>query len=99
EINRTYNTIAHYNMNPGGWNGWATLGSFYDTFDATDERRGIVYDYKQFNADGKRPNPANAINVGLLAGQQYDYKTGEKLMARNPASQPLSFTHDISIRT
>ncbi len=95
DVYRTYNTIAHYNMNPGGWNGWATLGTFYDTFDAGDERRGINYSYAQFD----RPNPAHAINVGFLAGQQYDYKTGEKLMARNPSSQPLVFTHDITIRT
>src|SRR5690606_29940294 len=22
-VGNAYNTIAHYNMNPGGWNGWA----------------------------------------------------------------------------
>src|SRR5699024_4182388 len=44
-IDRTYNTIAHYNMNPGGWNGWATLGTFYDKFEEDDERRGINYSY------------------------------------------------------
>lgn len=94
-VDRTYNTVAHYNMTPGGWNGWATLGTFYDKFEASDERRGIDYDYKQFNRD----NPAKAINVGFLAGQQYDYRTGDKLMARNPSSQPLVFSHDITIRT
>lgn len=94
-INRTYNTIAHYNLNPGGWNGWATLGSFYDKFSANDERRGINYAYPAFG----RPNPTNAVNVGFLAGQQYDQTTGAALMARNPSSEPLVFTHDITIRT
>jgi hypothetical protein len=90
-----YNTIAHYNMDPGGWNGWATLGSFYDKFTTGDERLGFFYHYTGFN----KPNPANAKNVGFLIGQQYNLTTGEPLMARNPASQPLVFTHDITIRT
>src|SRR5699024_9851608 len=46
-----------------------------------------------------RANPTNAVNVGFLAGQQYDYKTGDKLMARNPSSQPLVFIHDVTVRT
>src|SRR5690606_13815378 len=37
-VDRTWNTIAHYNMNPGGWNGWCTLSDYYDKFAATDER-------------------------------------------------------------
>lgn len=94
-MSRTYNTVAHYNMDPGGWNGWATLGSFYDKFSTGDERRGIKYTYP---ADS-RPNPANAVNVGFLAGQQYNLKTGAELMARNPSSAKLIFTHDITIRT
>ncbi len=94
-MSRTYNTIAHYNMNPGGWNGWAALGNLYDKFSDDDERRGISYSYPAFN----RPNPADAVNVGFLIGQQYNLTTGEPLMARNPASEPLSFTKSITIRT
>jgi len=94
-VQNTYNTIAHYNMNPGGWNGWATLGSFYDKFEAEDERLGFYYRYPAFN----RPNPAEAKTVGLLIGQQYDLNSGEPLMARNPSNAPLVFTHDITIRT
>src|SRR5690606_41934640 len=44
-IDRTWNTIAHYNMTPGGWNGWCTLSDYYDLFDEGDERLGIAYDY------------------------------------------------------
>ena len=94
-VGNTYNTIAHYNMNPGGWNGWATLKSFYDKFTPGDERLGFDYRYPAFN----KPNPANARTVGLLVGQQYDLTTGAALMARNPSSQPLVFTEDITIRT
>ena len=94
-VANTYNTIAHYNMSPGGWNGWATLGSFYDKFNAGDERLGFDYRYSAFT----RPNPAKAKTVGLLIGQQYDLTSGEPLMARNPSNAPLVFTHDITIRT
>lgn len=38
--NRVYMTL-HYNQNPSGWNGFATLADFYAKFDETDERRGI----------------------------------------------------------
>lgn len=94
-VNRTYNTIAHYNMNPGGWNGWATLGSFHEKFESGDERLGRNYVHP---ADS-RPNPAGARNVGFLVGQQYNLTTGAALMARNPASQTLFFTPEITIRT
>src|SRR5690606_26057035 len=94
-VGNTYNTIAHYNMDPGGWNGWATLGSFYDKFTEGDERLGFFYQYPAFN----KPNPAEAKNVGFLIGQQYNLTTGAPLMARNPSSQPLEFTHDITLRT
>ena len=94
-VGNTYNTIAHYNMDPGGWNGWATLGSFYDKFTAGDERLGFDYRYPAFN----KPNPAKARTVGFLVGPQYNLTTGAPLMARNPSSLPLSFTHDITLRT
>ena len=37
--------VDHYNMNPAGWNGFATLSDFYDKFEATDQRRGMYYTY------------------------------------------------------
>jgi hypothetical protein len=94
-VGNAYNTIAHYNMTPGGWNGWATLPSFYDKFTTGDERRGFDYRYPAFN----KPNPAAQPTVGFLVGQQYNLTTGAPLMARNPSSQPLVFTREITIRT
>jgi hypothetical protein len=85
--------VNHYNMNPGGWNGWSTLSDFYDKFEATDTRRGVAYAYP-----GALPNPGNRVNVGFLIGQQYDLTTGTALNARNPASAPLSFTKAVKIR-
>ena len=85
--------VNHYNMNPGGWNGWSTLSDFYDKFEATDQRRGVAYSYP-----GALPNPGNRVNVGFLIGQQYDLTTGTALNARNPASAPLVFTKAVKIR-
>ena len=79
--------VNHYNMNPGGWNGWSTLSDFYDKFEAIDKRRGVAYTYP-----GALPNPGNRVNVGFLEGQQYDLTSGAALNARNPATAPLAFT-------
>jgi len=85
--------VNHYNMNPGGWNGWSTLSDFYDKFQATDQRRGVYYTYP-----GALPNPGQRVNVGFLIGQQYDLTTGAALNARNPATAPLAFTKAVKIR-
>src|SRR5690606_24384510 len=44
-------------------------------------------------------NPGERRNVGFLIGQQYNLETDEPLMARNPSSQPLVFTPEVTIRT
>lgn len=97
-IDRTWNTIAHYNMNPGGWNGWSTLSDYYDKFAANDERRGIYYEYPA-DTTGNRIRGFRRQNVGFFAGQQYNWSTNRPLMARNPANAPLSFTREVTIRT
>jgi starch-binding outer membrane protein, SusD/RagB family len=84
-------STSHYNMNPGGWNGFATLSAFYDKFEATDERRGASYDYP-----GAPANPGNRQNVGFLVGQQYNLTTDEALKDRKGA--PLSFTREVKLR-
>lgn len=94
-VDRTWNTIAHYNMRPGGWNGWCTLSDYYDLYEEGDERLGIYYAYP---ADTMR-NPDRRPNVGFFAGQQYDLSSGAALNARNPSSQPLSFSREVGIRT
>jgi hypothetical protein len=97
-IDRTWNTIAHYNMNPGGWNGWCTLSDFYDKFQATDERRGIYYDYPA-DITNNRLLGYHRQNVGFFVGQQYNWTTNAPLMARNPSTAPLVFTREVTIRT
>jgi hypothetical protein len=83
--------VAHYNMNPGGWNGFATLSDFYDKFEASDKRRGYNYKYP-----GALPNPGNRQNVGFLIGQQYNMTTDEPLKDRKGA--PLAFTREVKLR-
>jgi len=84
--------VSHYNMNPSGWNGFATLSDFYDKFQPGDDRLGGYYPYP-----AGLPNPGQRTNVGFLIGQQYDLTTGAPLNARNPATAPLSFTREVKI--
>ncbi len=84
--------VSHYNQNPGGWNGFATLSDFYDKFEATDQRRGVAYTYP-----GALPNPGNRVNVGFRIGQQYNLTTDAPLNARNPADKPLAFTREVKL--
>ena len=83
--------VSHYNMRPvDGYNGPATTAAFYDLFEATDKRRGVAYDVA-----GGPANPGRRINVGFLAGQQYNLATDVPLQTRGGA--PLSFTKDINL--
>lgn len=84
--------VSHYNMNPSGWNGFATLSDFYDKFQAGDKRLGGYYDYP-----AALPNPGKNDNVGFLIGRQYNLTTGVALNARNPATAPLSFTREVKL--
>jgi hypothetical protein len=87
----TWFQIAHYNMDPGGWNGFATLSDFYGKFDAGDERLGKYYPYP-----GALPNPGHRRNVGFLVGQQYNLTTDAALQDRK--GNPLVFTPDVHLR-
>lgn len=80
--------VQHYNQEGGGFNGCSTLPDFYNKFESFDKRRGLVY-----SPAGSLPNPANAINVGFLIGQQYHYVSGAPLNDRTGA--PLIFTPEV----
>jgi len=91
-IRSRWESTMHYNQNPSGWNGFTTLSDFYNKFEASDKRRGINYPY---TSPGAPPNPAAAVNVGLLRGQQYNMTTGAALQDRTGA--PLAFTDAVKI--
>jgi starch-binding outer membrane protein, SusD/RagB family len=59
----------NYAQAPGGWNGFATLGDFYDKFEDDDIRKR--YDDPIAQANG-------GFNLGFLIGQQYD-KEGDPI--------------------
>jgi hypothetical protein len=75
----------HYNQNPSGWNGFATLGDFYSAFDDDDIRKGAEY---------AGMTEVGGIRAGFLAGQQVD-QDGNALEDRN--GNPLAFTSEVAL--
>ena len=75
----------HYNQNPSGWNGFCTLGDFYDSFEDEDIRKKQDY-----------PNmtEVSGINAGFLFGQQVD-QDGNELDDRK--GNKLAFTKEVAI--
>lgn len=86
---------GHPDNTGGGWNGFATLAAFYDSFegdpnsnyigDGQEERRGWVPDATTANSDN------NGFGYGFLIGQQYG-ADGQALDARG--GKKLIFTKD-----
>lgn len=77
----------HYGQNPSGWNGFATLADFYDTFEAKDTRIGAPA-----KANGTQ---YSGIGLGFLIGQQYDDKGKQVIDTRT--QKPLAFTKDVPL--
>ncbi len=77
----------HYSQNPSGWNGFTTLGDFYDKFDAADQRIGAPAE-----PDGSE---FSGIGTGFLIGQQFDDAGAEVI--DNRTQLPLKFTRDVTL--
>lgn len=84
--NRWFMTL-HYGQNPSGWNGFATLADFYDTFEAKDSRIG-----SPAKKDGTE---YSGIGLGFLIGPQYTDKGDAVIDTRT--LKPLSFTRDVPL--
>ncbi|MCX8020942.1 MAG: RagB/SusD family nutrient uptake outer membrane protein [Chitinophagaceae bacterium] len=91
---RWYCTL-HYNQTPSGWNGFTTLGDFYDAFDPNDKRRGGGSGTTIDN--GYYPGLSNVtgLHVGLLLGQQRN-QLNQNLLDRK--GNPLSFTKAVALK-
>lgn len=89
DYKRRWNMTLHYNQTPGGWNGFTTLGEFYDSFEADDVRFGGPY-----NSASNPFTATTGTNVGFLLGQQFD-AAGNELTTRG--GEPLSFTREIQL--
>jgi hypothetical protein len=82
----------HYNQNPSGWNGFATLADFYSTFPDGDSRKGIPA--------GQIPglpfgSTFSGIGLGFLSGQQKD-DTGANITDTR-TGLPLQFSSDVPL--
>jgi hypothetical protein len=75
----------HYNQNPSGWNGFATLSDLYDSFEDTDMRK---------KADYPGMTEVGGINAGFLIGQQKD-QNGTELNDRK--GNKLAFTREVAL--
>ncbi len=76
----------HYNQNPSGWNGFTTLGDFYDKFEDGDVRK---------SSDYPGMTDVSGIKAGFLIGQQFDEK-GTALVDRS--GNPLAFTKEVALK-
>lgn len=83
--NRAFMT-THYNQEVGGWNGFATISEFYNSFEATDERLG---------ADPLDPN--TGFTAGFQVGQQFKRENGDLVPLTTRGGQPLVFTEEVSL--
>jgi len=85
--NRIWMTL-HYDQNPSGWNGFATLADFYAKFESADSRIGA-------------PSPVDVgkkyhgITRGFLIGQQY--KDDGTPIVDSRSQKPLQFTKDVPL--
>jgi len=87
DANTRFYMTLHYNQDPSGWNGFATLGDFYNTFDAKDARRG-----KDALKDGSK---YAGIGWGFLKGPQFN-ADGSKLIDTRTQKQ-LDFSADVHL--
>ena len=88
-VQYAWRASTHYNQAPiGGWNGWAVPGEFYDTFDASDERR----QYSNDSIISRLGNP-----IGLMIGQVYEPGGVEKVLDRN--GKDLVFSKELPLVT
>lgn len=81
--NRVHMSL-HYDQNPSGWNGFATLADFYNKFENGDQRKG-----KDAAKDG---TPFSGVGYGFLVGQQYKDDGSQVINSRS--GKPLAFTPD-----
>jgi hypothetical protein len=82
----------HYNQAPSGWNGFTTLADFYNSFDASDVRKGEVL---PGYSDQMGSDPG--FLVGQIRGPQGG-KIGNPIVnLKDRSGNPLIFTPDVSL--
>lgn len=84
-VQNRYRMTLHYNQSPGGWNGFTTLADFYNSFEATDQRRGAAI---------PGLTDSTGLRAGFLVGQQLG-TGGKPLQDRGGA--PLIFAPALNL--
>ncbi len=84
-VRHMYHSGLHYNQNPAGWNGFCTLGDFYDSFEANDDRLGMAY---------PGITDVGGVRVGFLEGQQFD---GDGNALEDRKGNPLVFSKEVAL--
>ena len=82
-VRSRYFCTLHYSQNPSGWNGFATLGSFYDKFQPQDQRIGDAV---------PGVTDVSGLRAGFLIGQQ---KNGAGVDLKDRGGKPLAFTKNV----
>ncbi len=83
---------GHYNQAPSGWNGFATLSDFYDSFEDSDVRRSTTLPGFSDQVGTKA-----GLNVGQARGPQ-GQRIGNPLVdLKDRSGNPLVFTRNVSI--
>ncbi|MFP4090690.1 MAG: RagB/SusD family nutrient uptake outer membrane protein [Cyclobacteriaceae bacterium] len=84
--NRYFMTL-HYDQNPSGWNGFATLADFYAKFEDSDIRKGI-----EATPDGTE---FSGLGRGFLDGTQLNDEGEVIINSRN--NRPLTFEPEVPL--
>ena len=83
---------GHYNQTPSGWNGFATLSNFYDSFEDTDVRKGI--DLPGYTS---QTGMKSGFQIGQVRGPD-GQRIGNALVdLKDRSGNPLIFTRNVSI--
>jgi starch-binding outer membrane protein, SusD/RagB family len=90
-----YHCGTHYNQDPSGWNGFTTLGDFYDSFDGNDKRRGGGAGPTVDAGFYPGLSDVTGMHVGMLLGQQ---KNAAGTNQQDRKGNPLSFTKAVALK-
>jgi hypothetical protein len=77
---------AHYNQSPDGWNGFATVAEYYNTFNAADTR-------------AKYSTPAIIASYGNPVGYQVGQQFAPGVTPQDRNNNPLFFTPELTLIT
>jgi starch-binding outer membrane protein, SusD/RagB family len=90
-VQNRYFMTEHYNQYIGAWNGFTSLADFYNSFEASDERRG---------ASPSDLTPLTGMTAGFQVGQQYGAPAkGSTALTplKDRSGNPLIFTPNVNI--